>query len=79
MMGYGFGFGGFFMILFWGILIWVILALVRGNGFGGGCCGRGHVHGHGGGKDDAMDILKQRYAKGEITKEQFEEMKKDLQ
>lgn len=26
-----------------------------------------------------IDILKQRYAKGEITKEQFEQMKKDLQ
>ncbi len=27
----------------------------------------------------AMEILKKRYANGEITREQFEEMKKELQ
>lgn len=78
-MGLGFGFGGFFMVIFWGLLIWAIVALVRGgSSFGSGCCG-GHGHMGKGNGDDAMEILKHRYAKGEINKEEFEKMKKDLQ
>lgn len=30
-------------------------------------------------KETAMDILKRRYAGGEITKDEFDQMKRDLQ
>ena len=74
-MGWGFGFGWIFMILFWGLIIWGIIALVRG-GIGHGCWGRGH-NGHG--ERTPLDILKERYAKGEINREEFETKKKDLE
>ncbi|MDO8592743.1 MAG: SHOCT domain-containing protein [bacterium] len=82
MMGYynnfmgGFGlFGPIFMILFWGLIIWVIVRLIKGGGNHSGCCGHGGDD-PGGGK--ALDILKERYAKGEIKKEEYEQKKKDL-
>lgn len=36
------------------------------------------AHKHGFGRDSAMDLLRERYVKGEINKEEFETKKKDL-
>lgn len=84
MMGYydglvGYGFGGFFMIIFWVFIVLIIIRMVKGGN--GGCCGHNHgedYSGHNGQASEAGKILEQRYAKGEITKEQFEEMKKTI-
>lgn len=59
------------MFLFWaaiiGLIVWAVLRLTRSRGA------------HTGNRKDALDIAKERYARGEITKEQFEQIKKDLQ
>ena len=67
MMGW-FG-GGFMMIAFWILIVAIIALVVREFG---GKSSRSHSH------SNALDILKERYAKGEIDKKEFEEKKKDL-
>ena len=66
-------FPGFFIVI-------CIIMMVVMMGKHGGMCG---MMGHGSHKDthkssDSMDLLKTRYVKGEISKKQFEEMKKEL-
>jgi len=39
----------------------------------------GHRYRHWGGYDDAYRILRERYARGDITKEQFEQIASDLE
>jgi len=74
MMGYyGFGYGmGFFgwilMVLFWGAIIWLIVWLVNQNRQSEPRSDR----------RTPQEILKERYAKGEISKKEFDEMKKYL-
>lgn len=78
MWGYGpftdAGWGWHFvpMILWWVILLLVIVAMFRWV-FGIPRPGRHHRDDH------ALGILRERYAKGEINKEQFDRMKADLE
>lgn len=74
MGGWGMGwFGGIFMIVFWILilvgLVFVIKWLIQSTS-------KGRGDGQGGSR--AIDILKERYARGEIDKSQFESMKHDL-
>ena len=65
MMGFGMGFGVIFMLLFWGLIIWLIIALINAS--------QSNKN-----EPDSLTILKKRYAKGEITKKQYESMKKEI-
>lgn len=56
-------FHGFAMFIFWIILFFILFSLINKKENK---------------KDSAIDILKKRLAKGEITKEQYEEIKKTL-
>jgi putative membrane protein len=82
MMGGAWGWiGGIFMMFFWILVLIAVVLLIRWLVTAGG--NRTPVH-HGpqtsqGPVESALDILKKRYAKGEITKEQFELMRRDLE
>ena len=72
MMGWGGSFGIFgwiTMIAFWLLLILGVIALILYLG------GSGKRNDEG---KSPLDILKERYARGEIDKKEFEERKKDL-
>ncbi len=57
------------MVLFWVFVIVGVVYLVRWL-MGQGIAGR---------PESSLDILKKRYARGEINKQEFEEMRQDLQ
>jgi len=75
MGGWGMGwFGMIFMIIFWALIIVGLVALVKW------LVQSTSSKSHSGLSESlkAMDILKERYAKGEITHDEFESMKKDI-
>ena len=66
-------FGSFMMLLFWGGLVILIVLGVRwmGTGSSRGIGGPGL-------ENRALEILEERYARGEIDKEEFEERRRLL-
>ena len=72
MDGYGYGMGGGMWILgliFWILVIAGLILLIKYLWEGAGAK---RV------EESALEVLKKRYARGEISKEEFEDKKKDL-
>ncbi|MBI4187235.1 MAG: SHOCT domain-containing protein [Chloroflexi bacterium] len=71
-MGWWMLLAGILTVLFWGglivLIVWAVKRMTeRGSpGIGGGESRR------------ALDIARERYARGEISREEFEQLKKDL-
>ena len=63
--GMGFGGGWIFMILFWGLIILGIVYLINIL-LGGGFAERKK-------SESAQEVLEKRFAKGEMSKEEFED------
>lgn len=69
MMNFGYGGGMFMMFIFAiviGLVIYFIITNTKSNRYAGGS------------SETSLDIIKERFAKGEITEEEFEKMKKAL-
>ena len=73
-MGWWMGWGGLMMVLFWGgiiaIIVWTVQTLTRRED------GQGQPDAP---RRAALDIARERYARGEITREEFEQIKRGLE
>lgn len=70
--GWMMGPGWIIMILFWVLIVLGIIALVRWLGSGGG----NHRHES---RPTPVEILKERYARGEINRDEYEQKRLDLE
>jgi putative membrane protein len=60
--------GGIFPLLFWGLILWFVVGLIQ----------KFLIPAKMEESEDALGILKRRYAAGEIDQKSFAEMKKNL-
>jgi putative membrane protein len=73
-MGHGMGWFGFIFMIAFGVLVAVaIVLLIRWLILSTRPAGRGERE-----ENTSLDILRERYARGEIGREEFEEKKRDL-
>ncbi len=66
-MGWWMLFGSIWMLIFWGAIIWLIIwgaSRFSGSGWRS--------------ENDPLEIARRRYASGEITQEQFEQLRRAL-
>ena len=66
MGGFGMGFGGILWIAIIAVIVFLVWQYLKQD------------KNLGNSKNSPLEILKQRYAKGEIDKEEYEEKKRDL-
>lgn len=67
MMGFGMGFGWIISLILIAVGIWFVIRLNQNQNNKGDSLDQ-----------DPLEIVKNRYARGEISKAEFERMKKDL-
>jgi putative membrane protein len=63
--GFGMGFGWLISLATIGLIVWAVLTVSRSNQFGRG--------------ERSLSILKERYARGEINRDRYESMRRDLE
>lgn len=66
-MGWWMLIGSIWFVLFWGLIVWAILSLAS----------RGPARPPPG-SETPLEIAKRRYASGDISREDFEQLRKDL-
>jgi putative membrane protein len=71
--GWGWMAGGLMMLIFWGGLVALVVFLVRGFG------GRSPHGEERPGGPDALEILAERFARGEISEDEFDQRRRVLE
>lgn len=70
MGGWGWVAGGLGLILVIGLIVALVVVLMRSSN---------SPTGREPGPNQALELLKQRYARGEITRDEYEEIRRDIQ